>query len=65
MIEAAVTISLRVLRMRPAGVPGWSSTPPLTRGTTFMIISKPLRPSAICGKDQNTICSQTPASQAC
>ena len=33
------------------GVSDSSSAPPLTRGTTFMIISKPLSPSAICGND--------------
>ncbi len=58
MIEAAVTISLRVLRARRGRLWVTSVVPLLTRGTTLTIISKPVRPRAIWGNDQRAMRSQ-------
>src|SRR5258708_5593836 len=58
MIEAAVTISLRVLRARRGRLWATSVVPLLTRGTTLTIISKPVRPRAIWGNDQRAMRSQ-------
>lgn len=42
-----------MLRTRPAREPGSPPVAPLTAGVTVMIISKPVSPSAICGKVQS------------
>jgi hypothetical protein len=54
MMTAAVSSSLRVLRMRPAGCAGWSSGSPLISGMTATPVSKPDSPRASFGNSTST-----------
>ena len=54
MMSAAVSRSLRVLRMRPAGFAGSSVASPRINGITATPVSNPLRPSASFGKIRKT-----------
>ena len=64
MISAAVTRSLRVLRIRPSGLSAVSSCgEPAISGITETPVSKPLNPSASLGNKiaaASVICRQSP-----